>query len=285
MGENVRDTQDETAVSVIMGVFNQFRFEELDLAIWSILTQTLKNLEFIIYNDGSDAVVGERLRRWARLDSRIRLVGQEKNQGLAYSLNQCIALARGKYIARMDADDISKENRLQIQYEYLESHPEMALVGCCAELIGQSGLWGFRDMPRYPEQPDFLAYSPYIHPTVMFRREVLERAGGYKVSRDTLRCEDYELFMRLMVMGYKGCNLPDRLFLYREDSKAYRRRTYASRIAEAKVRFQSFGELQVEFPARIAYTIKPLLIGLVPRGIMEQFKHNQNKLEVVNEER
>ena len=97
----------EKQVSVIMGVYNQWNRGALQKAVKSILNQTLTDFEFIIYDDGSDPEVAGYIRELEKLDERIVLIGKEENHGLAFSLNMCIGAAKGKYIARMDADDIA----------------------------------------------------------------------------------------------------------------------------------------------------------------------------------
>ena len=114
----------EKQVSVIMGVYNQWNREALQKAVKSILNQTLTDFEFIIYDDGSDPEVAGYIRELEKLDERIVLIGKEENHGLAFSLNMCIGAAKGKYIARMDADDIALPERLQVQYDFMERHKD-----------------------------------------------------------------------------------------------------------------------------------------------------------------
>ena len=101
-------------ISVVMGVYNQSNFEQFDKAVNSVLNQTLSDLEFLIYNDGSNQRVTDYIRALAQRDERIRIIESEENKGLAHALNECIRYARGSYIARMDADDIAKPERFFI---------------------------------------------------------------------------------------------------------------------------------------------------------------------------
>lgn len=118
----------------------------------------------------------------------------------------------GKYIARMDADDISKPLRIEKQVAFLELHPEYGWCGTDAELFDENGVWGVRAMPEIPQKRDYFYYSPYIHPSVMFRAELFDENLGYLASEETLRCEDYEIFMNLTERGQKGYNLKEPLF-------------------------------------------------------------------------
>ena len=139
----------EKQVSVIMGVYNQWNREALQKAVKSILNQTLTDFEFIIYDDGSDPEVAGYIRELEKLDERIVLIGKEENHGLAFSLNMCIGAAKGKYIARMDADDIALPERLQVQYDFMEQHKEYAWCGCNTRLFDENGIWGERKMPEF----------------------------------------------------------------------------------------------------------------------------------------
>lgn len=257
--------QKEIKVTVIMGVYNQFNRAQLVEAIHSILNQTLKNFEFIIYDDGSEESESNYLMKLSKKDSRIRLFGKHQNNGLAYSLNECIQYARGEFIARMDADDVSLPERLERQVQFLEEHPGYDLVGCAARLIDEDGIaWGVRRMPKEPEKEDFLAFSPFIHPSVMMRKSIFEAGNRYLVSRDTLRCEDYEFFMRLFRLGVRGFNMPEVLFLYREGKTGYQKRRYRYYVSEARIRYRGFRNLEIALPKRLIFSLKPLLVGLLP---------------------
>lgn len=173
----------EKQVSVIMGVYNQWNREALQKAVKSILNQTLTDFEFIIYDDGSDPEVAGYIRELEKLDERIVLIGKEENHGLAFSLNMCIGAAKGKYIARMDADDIALPERLQVQYDFMEQHKEYAWCGCNTRLFDENGVWGERKMPELPSDKDYLPFSPFIHPTVMYRRKLFEKTRAIMFPR------------------------------------------------------------------------------------------------------
>ena len=288
-------------ISVIMGVYNQKDARQLRQAVDSVLGQTMQDLEFLIWDDGSDEEGARVLREVCSGDERIRLIqggcsespGTESpesrsagrnpdpeprkprgpaNHGLAWALNGCIEQARGEYIARMDADDICLPERLARQYEYLERHPEIGYVGCGAELFDDRGTWGRREMPASPSAEDYLRYSPFIHPSVMFRTGVLKQAGGYRAAEDTARCEDYDLFLRLYLAECYGYNLPDILFRYREDRKSYQKRTFRSRIREMTVRRRYFRKLPAPGYKRLIYTMRPLAAALIPGRVIRMVR-------------
>lgn len=265
----------DVSISVIMGVYNQNDEKVLREAVDSILNQTFKDFEFIIYDDGSQPDAALILEEIGKMDPRIVLIGQEKNHGLAFSLNACIEQARGKYIARMDADDISDPNRFKVQYDFLEKNPQYSWCGCNARLLDENGIWGMREMPEAPVEKDYLKYSPYIHPTVMYRASLFEETEGYKVSEETLLCEDYEIFMRLRQMGKRGYNIQETLFTYREDSDSYRRRDFKRSINEAKVRFDNFKKLHILFPTGWLYVLRPIIGSLIPRELLYIIKRRK----------
>lgn len=268
--------QGSIEISIIMGVYNQKKREHLQLAVESILKQTFENFEFIICDDGSDPEYAAQVVELQQLDDRIRIIGGRINYGLAYALNDCVSHARGRYLARMDADDISHPDRLRRQYEYLESHPEISWCGCNAFLIDEKGTWGERRMPERPKPSDYLKYSPFIHPTVMFRRDVFEKNLTYSVEKDMLRCEDYELFMRLQANNRKGYNLQETLFYYREDMDSFYRRKMKYRISEAKLRYRGFKNLHILFPAGWIYVLRPLIGGVIPPQIIAGLKRKES---------
>ncbi len=265
-------------ISVIMGVHNERYPGAVDRAVESILRQQFRELELILYDDGSAPLVSERLRSLAGRDGRIVVLGDEARRGLAWSLNACLRVARGHYIARMDADDISLPGRLTREREYLDSHPGIAWVGCNAGVFDSRGEWGFSTRPEKPALRDYMRYSPFIHPTVMIRRSVLEQIGGYDTDGELLRLEDYELFLRLFHEGYCGVNLQEELYLYYVDRETGHARSWQLRLKEIKLRFDYFRRLGVLLPAGWMYCLRPVAGGLVPPGILRRFKKKRRQL-------
>lgn len=264
----------EVKISVLMSVYNPLKEDVLIRAVRSVINQTFREWEMILYNDGSAKVYEPVIRKAAAMDQRIRYIQGEKNKGLAHALNTGLTRAKGKYIARMDGDDISKPDRLWKLYEFLEKHPQYQWAGSNTELIDSDGRWGSRKMPEIPAAKDFLTYSPYIHPSVMFRKEVLLNCHGYKETR---RGEDYELFMRLHSQGMQGYNLQEDLFQYREDAATYSHRKYRYQVEEVGIRFQGFKRLGILNPATVPYALKPLIVGIIPYGFLAGMKKHVRK--------
>lgn len=264
-------------VSIIMGVYNCKRPDLLDKSIRSIIGQTYTDWEFIICNDGStDGKTLELLKSYEVLDERIKVLSYDQNHGLAYALNECLREAGGKYIARQDDDDESKLVRLQRLVEFADSHPEYAIVGSIADVTDDAGVWGEYPLEEMPMKKSFYWNSPFAHPTVLMRREVLEAVGGYRISKETNRHEDYDLFMRMYAAGYKGYNIQEKLYEYRIVNGNKKYRPMKDRVNEAAVRFKGFKSLGI-LGGGIAYVIKPVIIGLIPQRIFKKIKKKQYK--------
>src|SRR5690606_25974276 len=129
-------------------------------------------------------------------DNRINVISRE-NKGLIASLNEAISLAEGRYIARMDADDIALPNRLKVQYDFMENNPAVGVVGSFAEVFGENVVNDIIKQPLSHESIGAKLFidSPFIHPTVMFRSSILSDNEVY--SKDFYRVEDYALWVKL----------------------------------------------------------------------------------------
>jgi glycosyltransferase involved in cell wall biosynthesis len=202
------------AVTVLMGVYNA-PLRMLDEAIDSILQQTFRDFEFLIVDDGSDDLeVRAHVARRAANDSRMR-IAWEPHRGLTPSLNKGLEIARGRFVARQDADDWSDPERLAFQASYLETHPETALCGSNAWTHQQDGrkLWRVRlPLTHDAITAAFPSGNPFVHGSVMFRKQAADAVGGY---RECFRCsQDYDFFWRLSEQ-FQTVNLPQPLYHYR----------------------------------------------------------------------
>lgn len=259
-------------ISVLMGTCNEKSSIQTARAIDSVLNQTFQDFEFIICDDGSDSQFFHWLKRYCRKDARIRLLRNQKNRGLAAVLNRCLAYAAGTYIARMDADDVSKAERFEKQVMFLRQNGSYALAGCNVQLMDEDDrVWGERRLEQMPLKQSFLSTSPFVHPAVMIRRSVLEELHGYCELPWALRVEDYELFMRLYARGYRGYNLQEVLFCYREGAQAYAKRRYRYRLNECRVRYQGFSELGI-LQGNLRYVLKPLAAGMMPHPAVRMLR-------------
>lgn len=196
-------------ISIVMSVYNGDQF--LREAIDSILNQTITDFEFIVIDDGSTDSSADIVRSYQ--DERIYFAQQE-NSGLAAALNKGIDLAKGEYIARMDADDISFPHRLELQYAYLLDHPDILAIGTAAEWIDVDGSYicTIQKATSYEDIKKHLPDTPFIHPSVMFRRNAFYRAGRY--PSQLRHGEDTILFNKMAKLGQVR-NLEEALIAYR----------------------------------------------------------------------
>ena len=204
-------------ISVIMSVYNGETY--LEEAIESIRNQTFKNWELIVINDCSKDRTGEILENFMRLDERIQVHTNEVNLKLPASLNKAIALSSGKYIARMDADDISLPDRLKKQFEFMEGNPDISLSSCRFMTVKNGvymsgGAGGRCDADALKTM--LLLANPILHPGVIAKAEVMK-----KFQYDTtLTCtEDLELWTRMAMNNEKMEILPECLLIYRLHDK------------------------------------------------------------------
>lgn len=202
-------------VSVLMTVYNGRKY--VRQAIESVLSQTYRDFEFIVIDDGSTDESHYIAWEYSTQDRRIRL-SSRPNKGLTRSLNEGLISVRGRYVARMDADDICLPRRLEKQVEFLEENPDHVLIGSRCTLIDPDGLpiCEKRDIVFRHEEIDagLMRMSwPVVHPAVMMRTDALRKIGGYNERYRTN--QDHDLFLRLAEVG-KLANLDDILLLYRQ---------------------------------------------------------------------
>jgi len=201
----------EPKISVVMSAYNSDI--HIDKAIESILAQDFSDFEFIIIDDNSSDATFRILSDYKKKDDRIHIIKNESNMGLAASLNKGIKIAKGQYIARQDADDISMRNRISRQLEFLEQNKDISMTGTFYEILGENGklLYKIRLPCLDAEIKEYLkSVNCFCHGSVMFRRSALEKIGFYP---EQYRCsQDYALWLK-MSKDYKLANMPE--FLYK----------------------------------------------------------------------
>ena len=210
-------------VSIIMSTYKE---EEIFLrqAIESILNQSYKDFEYIIILDNPDNNLHIRIiKEYANLDKRIKFYVNEKNMGLTASLNKGLGLAKGKYICRMDADDISINKRIENQKRYLEEN-NYDLIGGISQMIDENGksIYSIKKVPTNMDKiKKALRYNQIIsHPTWFGKKEVFEKLNGY---RNMPLCEDYDFTLRAVLNGYKISNIDETVLKYRMTSSSISR--------------------------------------------------------------
>lgn len=197
-------------ISVLMSVYNGEKY--LCEAIESILNQTFKDFEFLIINDGSTDKTGKILESYE--DSRIRIINNKENIGLTKSLNKGLKLAKGKYIARMDADDISLPKRFEKQVKFMDKNSEIAVCGTWLKLIGNN----IGDIWKVPSDSEtlrslMLFYPALYHPTTFIRKALLEKYN-LRYDESFICSQDYDLWAR-MAEKLKISNLKEVLLFHR----------------------------------------------------------------------
>ena len=224
-------------LSVIMPVYNGEEF--LAEAVESVLEQSFSDFEFLIVDDASTDATASLLEAYAKKDSRVRVVRNEENLGIANSLNNALSLAEGEFVARMDADDVCVAGRFEKQVAALA---DADVVGSWVTVVDSSGEELF--VRTYPTDVSsrILRECPLAHPAVMFRKLVVVEAGGYDASLST--SQDYDLWLRLFSRGARLVNLQESLLLYR---------VHAGSVKNAKVKETLRNTLAIKKKARREY--------------------------------
>ena len=204
-------------ISLIMSVYNGEDY--LSEAIESVLNQTFHDFELIVINDCSNDSTGQILQSFAQRDSRVKVHTNEVNLRLPSSLNKAISLSQGKYIARMDADDICLPERLEKQFEFMENNPKVALSSCRFMtlkngVISSGGCGGKSDKESIKAL--LLVTNPILHPGIIAKADAIRNLGYDKNFTCT---EDMELWTRFVMAGYDIEIMPEYLMIYRLHDK------------------------------------------------------------------
>ena len=202
-------------VSVIMPAYNAAK--TIKKSIDSILNQSYTNFELLVIDDGSKDETAPIIKSYT--DPRVKYVKNENNMGLVKTLNKAISISAGKYVARMDSDDISLPKRLELEVDYMESHPNCIICGGFAESFTEvdGNMRKIRllkyEVDDYRIKQELACECCFAHPTVMFRSSVFSRTD-IRYNDDYLNSEDYKYWIDLMEFG-EYHNIPTKLLLYR----------------------------------------------------------------------
>lgn len=268
----MKDVQ-KPKISVIMGIYNCAK--TLPVAIESILQQTFTDWELIMCDDGSKDdtyVVAEKYCN--KFPSKIILLKNSENKGLNYTLNRCLQVAHGQYIARMDGDDRCSANRFELELKVFEEEPNISIVSTDMGYFDDSGIWGNISHPEYPVARDFLSGTPFCHAPCLVKKEAYDCVGGYTEDNKLLRVEDYHLWIKMYSAGYVGKNIHKQLYFMRDDRDAYKRRKFKYRLNEAYVRGLAVRELKLPILGYI-YALRPIIVGLLP-SFLYDYLHRWN---------
>jgi glycosyltransferase involved in cell wall biosynthesis len=232
----------EPLVTVLMPVYNGEK--HLAEAISSILGQTYRNFEFLIINDGSTDKSDEIILSYT--DSRIKYIKNETNLKLIATLNKGISLANGKYIARMDADDIALPHRLQLQVSFLEKNQNVIVAGSWYECIGDIELTTQYPISHEEIKMEMLYHCPICHPSVMWRVNTYTKTP---FCAEYLHAEDYDFWSRLIVLG-DFSNIPEVLLCYRIHPQSVSRSNQETQHENSiRVRLNQFEKMGIKLTA------------------------------------
>jgi glycosyltransferase involved in cell wall biosynthesis/precorrin-6B methylase 2 len=262
-------------ISVVMPVYNAEKY--VKMAIESVLNQTYKNFEFIIINDQSTDSTLKIINSFK--DFRIKVINTNKNIGVAKALNIGLNFIKGKYIARMDADDICVINRFKILKKYLDSHLKVGVVGSWVSKINDIGNVIKEEQPitKFLEiQKQIIYHNPIVHSTVMFRSSLIVKYGTYDERLNG--AEDWDLWLRYAKFT-EIVNLPQILLKYRnnQDSISNKR---IKKIEVANILLLAKAFTKYKYPIRHSwYILKTIISFIIPSIIKEIFLKNFNKIE------
>lgn len=244
----------------------------LKACIDSILGQTFSDFEFIIVDDASTDATAVLLDEYTRADERVRLVTNKENLGLTKSLNIALQKARGEYIARMDADDISLPERFEKQVRFLGKYLSHSIVGSWMKIIDDQSkeidVWETETSDDQIKKA-LIRYNPMFHPTVMMRKNLLDQIGGYDEA--WRYAQDYELYFRLSRIG-KMANIPEYLLRYRVSKKSI---TVSRNTKQAvcALRAQWKGITSGFYsPLNIVFLVRPIIGMLLPKSFKDLYK-------------
>lgn len=201
-------------ISIIMAAYNSEK--TIVEAVESIFCQTYSNWELIICDDGSSDSTWKKMLGLSKRNNKIKCIKNESNYGLATSLNKCLKYAQGPLIARMDADDISDCNRLELQINYL-LNSNMDLIGTAMISFSSSENKKIIVNQPHPSKKSLIKRVPFFHPTIMTYKSVYDALGGYTESSLTRwYAQDYDLWYKFFKKGFKGENMQIPLYFYRK---------------------------------------------------------------------
>jgi glycosyltransferase involved in cell wall biosynthesis len=201
-------------VSVIIATYNE-PGEIIRQSVQSILNQTFKNLEVLILDDSTSDETKATLDSLSN-DPRVHIIRSDSRMGFVHSLNVGLKLAKGRFIARMDGDDISLPYRIAKQVDFLDAHPDISVVGGSMYIINENGqVISYRKYPTSKFAFNWLSVyrTPLAHPTIMMRQSIVNQ--GFFYDESFKKSEDLEYWLRLRKNGLKLTNMPDYLLKYR----------------------------------------------------------------------
>lgn len=253
-----------------MGIYNCA--PTLQEALDSLYAQTYQDFEIILCDDGSKDNTHQIAYENHQKQNNIILLKNPQNMGLNQTLNNCLAVAKGEYIARMDGDDICDPTRFEKQVKFLDEHPEYAIISNPMIYFDEEGEFG-RGQVREgePGLDAFVKGTPFCHAPCMVRREAYMAVGGYTVDKRLLRHEDYNLWTKMYAKGFRGYNTAEYLYMMRDDRNATKRRNFRGRMNGIYARWIAYKTIHIPFTRFLKFAIMALIKGLMPSFLYEYF--------------
>lgn len=249
-------------ITVLMAIYNCA--STLPESLDSLLSQTYQDFKIILCDDCSkDATLSVAEQYAKRYPDKIILIRNAENLKLPASLNRCLEYADTEYVARMDGDDISKPDRFAKELEFLDEHPEYAVVSCAMEHFDETGVFKIFRQKTLPDKSCFIGSTPHCHAPCMIRTSALRAVGGYTVKRWTQQGQDVHLWAKMYSNGFRGYNLSDILYSMRDDNAAYKRRTVKEAFVAVRRNYEIFKLMHIS-RFNVYGLIRPVLVALLP---------------------
>lgn len=261
-------------VSVVMATFNE-KPDMVGKAIESILSQTYRNLELFVLDDSTAEETRNKIDSYS-VDSRVHVIREAERMRFVPALNKGLRLATGKYIARMDGDDISLPERFEKQVAFLEQNTDIAVLGGQMNIMNENDV--ITSERKYPVgNKSILKYEifrcPLAHPTVMFRRELIEK--GFLYDESLKRAEDLNLWLSIQKAGCRIENLTDKLLNYRVCEGLAQKRGREQWKNNFRIRVRNFNSKKLFFS--LASVFVSFCYLLVPNFLFATYYKKENK--------
>ena len=255
-------------ITVIMGIYNCA--DTLVEALESLESQTYKKFKVVLCDDGSKDDTFAVANKWAETHPNYIVIKNEHNMKLAATLNHCLDYADTEYVARMDGDDLSVPTRFEKEIDFLDSHPEYAMVSCPMIYFDEGGDYKTGVAIEKPQKEDFKYNTQISHAPILMRRDALEKVGRYTAEPKTERIEDYYLWHKFYCNGFQGYNLQEPLYKMRNGRDAFARRKVSDRWRGYKLTTEVCRNLGFSMPW--VYGLPALSKALIPSFLVRFIK-------------
>ncbi|MGK9326992.1 glycosyltransferase [Aerococcus urinaeequi] len=257
-------------VSVIMSEYST-EYKILKAAILSIINQTYRDFEFIIVNDGDNNQLRELVKEID--DNRVKLIENKYNIGLAKSLNKAIDYSSGKYLVRMDTDDIAHPKRIEKQLSFIKENYKYSVIGTSVNILTESNEIIPKISKGEIDANKLMNRVAPVHPSVIMKKKDILEVGKYE-TKNVDRCEDFVLWAKLLLSGKRIYIMDDVLLDYRVTINDYKKRKLSTRKDEIYNRIKYYSKFQASFGQYVSI-FKSMIAGIIPYRVMAWY-HRKN---------